>query len=125
MRFTFVVEGRLPGANDFINAGYRNRFYANNMKAKAEKLVADAIRKYEVPHFDNPVKLGFEWYEPNRRKDCDNVAFAKKFVQDALVRNGVLDDDSRKYVVGYLGEEFPIDKDNPRVVVTITDEFEE
>lgn len=123
MQWTFVIEGRLPGANEFINAGYRNRFYANSMKAKAEKKVAEAIEKYGRPHFSKPVKLGFVWFEPNGRKDCDNVAFAKKFVQDALVRNGVLDDDSRKYVVGYLGEEFPIDKDSPRIVVMITDEF--
>lgn len=118
-----MIEGRLPGANEFINAGYRNRFFANNMKAKAEKRVVEAIEKYGVPRFDKPVKLGFMWFEPTARRDCDNVAFGKKFVQDALVRSGVVEDDSRKYVVGYVGEEFPVDKDNPRIVVTITDEF--
>ena len=123
MQWTFVIEGRLPSANEFINAGYKNRFFANNMKAQAEKKIAEAIEKYGRPHFEKPVKIGFVWFEPNARKDCDNVAFAKKFVQDALVRSGVLDDDSRKHVAGYIGEEFPVDKDNPRVVVTLTDEF--
>ena len=123
MRWSFVIDGKLPGANEFINAGYRNRFFANNMKKKAEGQVAEAIEKHGKPHFDKPVKIGFAWFEPNSRRDCDNVAFAKKFIQDALVRNGVLEDDSRKHVVGYLGEEFPVDKDFPHVVVTVTDEF--
>ena len=123
MQWTFVIEGRLPGANEFINAGYRNRFAANSMKAKTEQKVVEAIEKYGRPHFEKPVKLGFVWFEPNGKKDCDNVAFAKKFVQDALVKAGVIEDDSRKYVVGYIGEEFPISKENPRVVVTVTDEF--
>ena len=123
MQWTFVVEGRLPGANEFINAGYKNRFYANNLKSATEKRVVEAAEKYGCPRFEKPVKIGFVWFEPNGRKDCDNVAFAKKFVQDGLVKAGVLKDDSRKYVAGYLGEDFPIDKDNPRVVVLLTDEL--
>jgi len=123
MRCEFVIEGRLPSANEFINAGYRNRYVANNMKAKAEERIVEAVKSQGVCRFDKPVKIGIAWYEPNARKDCDNVAFAKKFIQDALVKAGVLEDDSRKYVAGYLGEEFPVDKDNPRVVVTLTDEF--
>ena len=123
MQWTFVIEGRLPSANEFINAGYRNRFAANNMKRGAEERVVEAICEYGKPHFDKPVKIGIVWHEQNARKDCDNVAFAKKFIQDALVKAGVIDDDSRKYVVGYTGEEFPVDKENPRVVVTLTDEF--
>ena len=123
MQWTFVIDGKLPGANEFINAGYRNRYCANSMKAKAEKKIAVAIEQFGKPRFEKPVKLGIVWFDPNGRRDCDNIAFGKKFIQDALVRNGVLKDDSRKYVAGYTGEEFFIDKDNPRIVVTVTDEF--
>ena len=118
-----MIDGKLPGANEFINAGYRNRFFANNLKKTTEKQIAEAIEKHGKPRFDKPVKIGFVWFEPNNRRDCDNIAFAKKFIQDALVRNGVLEDDSRKYLVGYLGEEFLVDKMYPHVVVTVTDEF--
>jgi Holliday junction resolvase RusA-like endonuclease len=43
----------------------------------------------------------FEWHEKTKRRDADNIASAKKFILDALVKNGVLVDDSRKYVVGF------------------------
>ena len=45
--------------------------------------------------------MRFEWHERTKRRDPDNIASAKKFVLDALVKNGVLEDDSRKYVKGF------------------------
>jgi len=64
------------------------------------------------------VFVTFAWHEPNRRRDADNVAFAKKFILDALVGLGVLPDDSRKYVTGFA-DEFHVDRQRPRIVVTI------
>lgn len=46
------------------------------------------------------------------------MAFAKKFVQDALVQCGVLKDDGWKYVVGF-SDRFEVDKENPRIEVLI------
>lgn len=43
----------------------------------------------------------FEWHERTKKRDADNIASAKKFVLDALVKSGVLEDDSRKYVKGF------------------------
>jgi Holliday junction resolvase RusA-like endonuclease len=43
----------------------------------------------------------FEWHEKTKRRDADNIAFAKKFILDALVKMGVLPNDSRKYVKGF------------------------
>ena len=55
------------------------------------------------------------------RRDVDNIAFAHKFILDGLVSAGVLEGDSRKYVIG-LQDEFPEpDPDNPRVEITITE----
>lgn len=36
-----------------------------------------------------------------KKRDADNIAFAKKFILDALVNMRVLPDDSRKYVKGF------------------------
>ena len=44
--------------------------------------------------------------------------FGKKFINDGLVKAGVLKDDSRKYIDGFT-EQFLIDKDSPRVEVSI------
>lgn len=46
----------------------------------------------------------------------DNIAFAKKFILDALVKKGVLKDDGWKWVKGFT-DEFFVDKKNPRVEV--------
>jgi Holliday junction resolvase RusA-like endonuclease len=43
----------------------------------------------------------FEWHEKTQRRDADNIASAKKYILDALVKCGVLEDDSRKYVKGF------------------------
>ena len=41
------------------------------------------------------------WIEENKRRDLDNICFAKKFILDALVEAGVLQDDNRKIVTNF------------------------
>ena len=54
--------------------------------------------------------------------DCDNVAFAKKYILDGLKEAKIIPDDSRKYVAGLGGDFFEIDKNNPRVEVAFIPE---
>lgn len=68
-------------------------------------------------HFDAPVKLAFRWYEPNKKRDLDNIAFAKKFILDALVQNGVIKTDGWKGVTGFT-DSFFVDN-APRIEVDI------
>ena len=65
-----------------------------------------------------PVIIKYKWYSPNSRKDVDNIAFAKKFINDGLVIAGILENDSRKFVAGFT-DEFFIDKINPRTEIEI------
>lgn len=58
------------------------------------------------------------WIEENRRRDMDNVAFAKKFILDGLVRAGVIRDDTPRYIAG-LSDRFAYDKQNPRIEVEV------
>ena len=50
---------------------------------------------------DSPVKINFTWVEENKKRDLDNICFAKKFILDALVKANVLQDDKQNYVVGF------------------------
>ena len=43
-----------------------------------------------------PIALKITWYEKNKRRDVDNITFATKFIQDALVKCGVIENDSQK-----------------------------
>ena len=87
-------------------------------KKEAEWQVAWGVKIARLEPIEGPVFLTFAWHEPDRRRDVDNVAFAKKFILDALVRLGVLAGDGRKHVVGFT-DEFHLDRRRPRVVVTI------
>lgn len=109
----FTIQGRLDGLNDYIDANRSNRFKGAEMKRRNEELVMLSVRKVKI---NRPVKIAFKWYEKNSRRDMDNIAFAKKFILDALVKKGVLQDDGWKWVKGFT-DEFFIDKQNPRVEV--------
>ena len=54
-----------------------------------------------LPKFERPVKINFTWIEGNKKRDIDNVAFAKKFILDALVKAGKLKDDNRNCVIAF------------------------
>lgn len=89
------------------------------MKKRNERIISVYIHQ-QLKGFkiDGTAELHFRWYEPNRKRDLDNIAFAKKFVLDALVSNGVLIADGWKGVSGFT-DTFFVDKDNPRIEVDI------
>lgn len=114
--YSFIIEGRFPSLNQYINAERRNRYAGAKIKHEETERAAAAARS--LPHIDKPVTVAFRWVEPNRRRDTDNVAFAKKFILDGLVQANVLDDDDPAHVTGF-SDTFAYDKNNPRVEVTI------
>ena len=61
------------------------------------------------------------FYEPDMRRDADNVGFARKFVLDGLVAAGVIKDDSRRYVLS-CPDRVATDRSRPRVEVEVSDE---
>ena len=65
-----------------------------------------------------PVKLKITWYEPTKRRDVDNITFAVKFIQDALVKAGILENDGQKQV-HEIEHIVLTDRDNPRIEVEI------
>lgn len=115
----FTIEGRLDGLNEFIKANRTNKYQGNTMKQRNEKAVLLAIRAAKLKPIEKyPVELQIAWFEPNKRRDCDNVTFGIKYIQDALVTAGILKDDSQKYI-SKLNHEVKMDRNNPRIEVTI------
>lgn len=115
-----TIEGRLAGLNELIAAERSNRYMGAQMKRSAQAYVAYAVRsQLRGVRFTRPVRLLYSFYEPNKRRDHDNVAgFAHKVIQDALVECGVLADDGWDEVAGF-SDSFFIDKKRPRIVVEI------
>ncbi len=97
-----TVPMKLPSLNEYINACRTNRYEAAKMKRDLEQEIGAFVRK--LPKFDYPVRITFVWQEKNKRRDLDNVAFAKKFLLDALVKAGRIKDDNRRNVTGFTDQ---------------------
>ena len=113
-----IVKGRLPGLNEYTTACRTNPHKGNEMKQQAQQTVMWYILQQMHRHrFKKPVFILFSFYEQDRRRDRDNISsFARKVIQDALVKCGNLQDDGWDYVTGYM-DRFYVDKENPRIVV--------
>lgn len=118
---SLTIYGRLDGLNEYTRACRSNKYEGAAAKRKNERLIMGSIaEQLQGVHFGKPVKLVFKWYEPNRRRDLDNVSSAKKFIQDALVKSGVLEGDGWRHIAGFI-DEFYVDKGRPRIEVIISE----
>lgn len=112
---TIEIPVKLPSLNDYIRSCRGNVYAANNEKRHIEQMIGIYVKP--LPRFENPVAIDFTWIEENRRRDLDNIAFAKKFILDALVKCGKLKDDNRKHVTAFT-DSFRYEK-QAGVIVTI------
>ena len=121
MRYVFEIPGALPTLNEYMNRERANRYAAASMKKQAQKRICECMEN--PPRFKGYVEVEFSWYRPDMRSDKDNVAFAKKFILDALQEAGVIRKDSWKLCTPYdVG--FMVNRKNPRTVVCVTGEAE-
>lgn len=116
MRFT--IQGRLPGYNEIIGATNAHRYAGHMLKRRETKRCGQEIIAQSVPTFKKPISILFQWFEPNARRDIDNVSAGQKFILDALVETGRLTNDTREWVT-MITHEFPIDRKNPRIEVVV------
>ena len=96
---------KLPSLNDYTVACRSNKYVGAKFKKDIEEVIGwyikQAVTSKSLTQPKSAVMLRFEWHERTKRRDADNIASAKKFILDALVTNGILKDDSRKYVKGF------------------------
>lgn len=119
----FTIYGKLPSLNDYVLANRSYRYAGASMKKRVEKQIQESIFKAissgEIKNVDKyPVGLNITWYEHTRRRDIDNICFSVKFIQDALVSTGVLENDSQQYI-SELNHTVLLDRENPRIEVEI------
>lgn len=125
MRYTFVIPGKLPGLNDYLKAERsfsRKHSCGNDMKQQYQMVISNAIRtQLRRLSIKVPVTIEYRYYEPNKKRDLDNIAgVAHKFVQDALVKCHVLENDGWSNIIGFR-DSFFVDRHNPRIEVTLVE----
>lgn len=115
----FTIQGRLPGLNEIIAAAKKKPagVHYNRLKHEAELLILDGIRRSKVRPVSTLQTLNFCWYEPNKKRDKDNIAAGKKFILDALVGAGILPGDGWGYVAGWR-DTFDVSK-APKIIVEL------
>ena len=115
-----IIPGRLDGMNTYIDKCRSHKYQGYKMKEENQNICKCEIkRQLKGLQIDKPVRLHFSWYEPNRKRDKDNISsFGRKVIQDALVDCGVLKNDGWKNVVGFT-DEFHVDKQKPRIEIEI------
>ena len=100
MKYKFIINQRLPILNDYINKCKHNRHIAANFKAQIDRNICWEIRaQLGNIKITKPVVLHITWIEQNKRRDVDNVYSAIKYIQDALVKMQVLENDGVKNVI--------------------------
>lgn len=115
----FRIPGDLATLNEYTFACRSNRFTGASIKKRQEKVIRHAIRYQLLGYkFKEPVYVWFHWICKNKRKDRDNISFAKKFIFDAMVEEAVIPDDGWDNVLGYF-DSYGIDKDRPCIIVEI------
>ena len=119
MNHLLEIPGRLPGLNEYTEANRRSPYEGAKLKVHAQDQILLAIRKQlKGVRITQPVWLEYHWIEPNRKRDKDNISFAAKYVQDTLVKAGVLHNDGWHNVIGAT-HKYAVNKEYPRVVVLI------
>lgn len=111
----FVIEGAFygdkcfPGLNDMLHEAERHPKAYNDMKRQYQFLAINAIRRdlrgYKAQGL---VRLHYTFGEPRKgnKRDYDNiVAAGRKIINDALVKTGIIKDDSPRYL-GYGDNSF-------------------
>lgn len=121
----FEIPGRLDGLNEYTAACRTSSVVGCNVKRKNQDVVCRAIRAARLRHMRTPVDIYITWIEgvkPGvrsfRPRDKDNIAFAKKFVLDALVEEGVIKDDGFR-CIGSLSDKFLLNRNHPLIIVRL------
>ena len=102
---------------------YRNLHYIhlNAAKQQFNHDIFYTVRDFKSHELAPPYRVTYQLWAPFRvQLDLMNVcSVVDKFVCDALVKYGILIDDSYQYITAVDSRFAGIDKANPRVVVTL------
>lgn len=116
-----IIPGELPSLNEIISMAKRGKGKYqpyNEMKQKYNTLIAYECKKQLKDATFNKITLYITWYCKNKKQDKDNIAVGLKFILDGMVHARIIENDGWKQVHGF-SHKFEVDKDNPRVEITI------
>jgi len=122
--FIYLPRKTKPDKKIIINLNnYRNLHYIINNETKKE--YKEVIKKQlKGLKYTEPIRLYFKLFKGSKRiSDRANVlSIHEKFFCDALTECGCIVDDNDEYILSTHYSSGEIDKENPRVEITIATE---
>lgn len=121
IEFNFIISGQLTGANEMTRANRSHWTKGAKLRKKDLEWCISAIysaKMVQKPAFSSAVAVKFFWYEPNAKRDPDNIISGQKAILDALVRCKIIPNDTQRYVKR-LVHFIDIDERNPRIEVNV------
>ena len=115
------IPHTLPGMNEIIRAAKKPSWSDESYTKLKQSLLQElwlTILTAKLVRPSRPIRVVFNWYEPDKKRDIDNIRAGAKFIMDALVQAKVISDDGWACVVG-MADTFSVDKDNPGVMVVL------
>lgn len=113
----YTIPGTLPTLNEIIKASKTHYHVYAKMKKKYTRICGQVFLQIKG-NLEGMHDYHINWYRPNRRADKDNVMAGTKFILDGLVAAGKISNDGWDEI-GDITHSFYIDKNNPRVEITI------
>lgn len=92
---TFTVFNDLMSLNEYRNTNYH---YLNKVKKEWAKVIKLAVLVNRILPINNCNIIFMFHFADKRRRDPDNYSATIKFIMDALVSSGILEDDNFNYV---------------------------
>ena len=125
MKREFTIPNRLPGLNEIINASRGNRYGANAQKIRVEKKIIWCIKEAKIKKCKEPITLSVVFFEKNKRRDPDNIiSGGMKHILDAMKTAKIIKNDGWKNIE-LIESYWFLDRENPRIEVTIYEAEEE
>ena len=111
-----IIDKPLLSLNEYIKIERGNKYAAANIK-KSETRYCEICSKNRMKAVsDYPVDILVKWYTKGR-KDSDNVDFGIKFILDGMVKAGVLENDSPKFVRNIYHQHFKDKNEHCEVIL--------
>ena len=111
----YKIEYKFTSLNSYINAERTNRYKAAAIKKRETRIAYLSFKGKEK--IDTPCRLKFTWLIKDKRRDLDNIGYAKKYILDGMVKAGIIENDGLNQIIGLQDEYIVCDTDGVIVEV--------
>ena len=100
-----IIDYPFTKLNEYIDAERGGWQKANIIKKNETEVARLNFLGVKVP---TPCRIRFVWHAENFRRDADNIAFAKKYILDGMVKAGAIPNDNLNHIKGFI-DDFVVD----------------